>query len=60
MRQRKNTFQTAKQDKFPEEELSEVEISNLPDNKFEVMIRKVLKILGRRMDEQSEKFLTKS
>ena len=31
-----------KQDKTPEEELSEVEISDLPDKEFKVMITKML------------------
>ena len=49
-------FQTKQQDKTPEEELSEVEISNLSDKEFKVMIIKMLKELGRRMDERSEEF----
>ena len=41
-------------DNPPEEELSEVEISNLPEKEFRVMIIKMIKELGRRMDTQSE------
>ena len=39
------------------EELSEVEmeIGNLPEKEFRVMIVKMIKELGRRMDAQSEK-----
>ena len=44
------------EDKTPEEQLSEVELSNLPDKEFKVMIIKMLRELGRRMDEQSNKF----
>ena len=42
------------QNKSPEEELSEVEISSLSDKEFKVMIIMMLKKLGRRMYEHSE------
>ena len=48
-------FQTKEQDKTLEEELSEIEINNLPDKEFKVIIIKMLKKFGRRMDEHSEK-----
>ena len=44
-----------KQDKTPEEELSDMEIGNLPKKVFRVKVVKTIKELGRRMDEQSEK-----
>ena len=44
------------QDKTQEEELSELEIGNLPNKEFKVMILKMIKELRRRMDEHSEKF----
>ena len=47
-------------DKTPEEELSEVEIGNLPEKEFRVMIIKITKELRRRINAQSQKFLTKS
>ena len=47
-------FQTKEQDKTPEEELSEVEIGNQPKKEFKVMIVKMIKELGRRMEAQSE------
>ena len=43
-------FQTKEQDKTPEEELSEMEISSLPNKKFKGMIIKMLNEFGRRMD----------
>jgi len=43
------------QGKTPEEELNEVELSNLSNKEFRVMILKMKKELGRRLDEQSEK-----
>ena len=48
-------FHTKEQDKNPKEELSEGEISNLPNRMFKVMIIMMLKELWRRLDEQSEK-----
>ena len=48
-------FQMKEKDKTPEEELSEVEIGNLPEKEFRVMIVKMIKGLGRRMDTQSKK-----
>ena len=44
------------------EKLSEVEINNLPNKEFKVMIKKMFKELERRLDKQSEKLniLTKS
>ena len=48
-------FQIEEQDKTSEKELSKVEISDLPNKEFKVMIIKMLRELGRRMDEQSEK-----
>ena len=55
MRQQGNMFQTKEQDKTPEEELSKVEIGNLPKKEFRVVIKKMIKELGRRMDAQSKK-----
>ena len=42
------------QGKTPKE-LNEVELSNLSNKEFRVMILKMKKELGRRLDEQSEK-----
>ena len=48
-------FQMRKQDKTPEEQLSEVEIGNLPEKEFRVMTVQMMKELGKRMDAQSKK-----
>ena len=48
-------FQMKEQDKTLEEELTEVEIGKLLEKEFKVMIIKMIKELGRRLDEQSEK-----
>ena len=42
------------QDRTPKE-LSDVKIGNLPKKEFSVMIIKMIKELGRRMDAQSKK-----
>ena len=47
-------FQRKKQDTTPEEELHEVEIGNLSQKEFRVMIV-MIKELWRRMDAQNEK-----
>ena len=54
IRQQRNMFPMKEQDKTPEKDLSEVEISNLLNKKFKVMIVKKFKQLGR-LDEQSKK-----
>ena len=56
MRQQKHFFKTKNKDKTTEKELSEVEICNLSNKEFiKVMITKMVKELGKRFDEQSEK-----
>ena len=47
--------QVKEQGKTPEEQPSEVEIGNLPEKEFRVMIVKMIQELGKRMDAQSEK-----
>ena len=54
MRQQRNRSQTKEQDKSPEE-LSEVEISNLPKKEFRVMTVKMIQDLGKRMQAQTKK-----
>jgi len=48
-------FQTKEQDKLPEEHLGEVEIGNLPEKEFRVMMIKRIQDLGKRMEAQVEK-----
>ena len=54
MRRQRNTFQVREQDKTPEKELSETEMSNLPNKEFKQRVLRMLTDLGRRMDELSE------
>ena len=50
MGQQRNIFQTKEQDKIPEQQLSEVEIGNLPEKEFRVMIAKMIQDLVKRME----------
>ena len=54
MRQQRNIFQTKEQDKTAEE-LNEVEIGNLSEKEFSVIIVKMIEELESRMDAQGEK-----
>ena len=55
MRQQRNRFQMKEKEKTLEEELRDVEIGNLPEKEFRVMIIKMVKELSRRMNSQTEK-----
>ena len=44
------------QDKTPEKQLSEVEIGNLPEKEFRIMIVKVIQDLGKTMEKMQEMF----
>ena len=43
------------QDKTPEKQLTEVEIGNLPEKEFRIMIVKMIQDLRKRMEEKIEK-----
>lgn len=49
-------LQTKEQDKTSELVLDEMEVYELPNREFEIMVIMVLTILGRRMDKHSENF----
>lgn len=49
-------FQTKEQGKFLEIDTNEMEISNLPDEEFRVIIINMLMVLWRRMDKYNENF----
>ena len=42
-------FQMKEQDKTPEKQVNEVEISNFPKKEFRIMIVKMIQDLGKRM-----------
>ena len=43
------------QDKTPEKQLTEMEIGNLPEKEFRIMIVKMIQDLGKRMEAKIEK-----
>ena len=50
MSQQRNTSQTKEQDKTSKEQLSELEIGNLTEKEFRVMIVKMIQDLGKRTE----------
>ena len=44
-----------KQDKTPEKQLNEMEIGNLPEKEFTIMIVKMIQDLGKRMEAKIKK-----
>ena len=44
------------QGKIPEKQLNEVEIGNLPEKEFRIMIVKMIQDLGKRMEKMQEMF----
>ena len=47
-------YQMKEKDKTPEKQLNEVEIGNLPEKEFRVMIVKMIQDLGKRMEAKIE------
>ena len=48
-------YQMKEQEKTPEKQLNEVEIGNLPEKEFRIMIVKMIQDLGMRMEAKIEK-----
>ena len=48
-------YQMKKQDKTPEKQINEVEIGNLPEKEFRIMIVKMIQNLGKRIEAKIEK-----
>ena len=48
-------YQVKEQDKTPEKQLNEMEIGNLPEKEFRIMIVKMIQDLGKRMEAKIEK-----
>ena len=48
-------YQVKEQDKTPEKQLNGVEIGNLPEKEFRIMIVKMIQDLGIRMEAKIEK-----
>ena len=49
-------YQMKEQEKTPEKQLNEVEIGNLPEKEFRIMIVKMIQNLGNRMEKVQETF----
>ena len=47
-------YQMKEQDKTPEKQLKEVEIGNLPEKEFRIMIVKMIQDLRKRMEAKIE------
>ena len=54
MKMQNAMYQMKKQDKTPEKQLNEVEIGNLPEKEFRIMIVKMIQDLGKRMEGKME------
>ena len=55
MKRQMAMYQMKEQEKTPEKQLSEVEIGNLPEKEFRIMIVKMIQDLGKRMEAKIEK-----
>ena len=55
MKRQRVMDQMKKQDKTPEKQLNEVEIGNIPEKEFIIMIVKMIQDLGKRMEAKLEK-----
>ena len=48
MKRQRTMYQMKEQDKTPEKQLNEVEIGNLPEKEFRIMIVKMIQDLGKK------------
>ena len=48
-------YQMKEQDKTPEKNLNKMEIGNLPEKEFRIMIVKMIQDLGKKMEAKIEK-----
>ena len=55
MKRQRTLYQMKEQDKTPEKQLNEVEIGNLPEKQFRIMIVKMIQDLGKRMEGKIRK-----
>ena len=55
MKRQRAMYQIKEQDKTPEKQLNEVEIGNLPEKEFRIMIMKMTQDLGKRMEVKIKK-----
>ena len=55
MKRQRAIYQMKEQKKTPEKQLNEVEIGNLPEKEFRIMIVKMIQDLGKRMEAKIKK-----
>ena len=55
MKRQRAMYQMKEQDKTPEKQLNEVEIGNLPEKEFRIIIVKMIQDLGKRKEAKIEK-----
>ena len=55
MKRQRTFYQVKEQDKTSEKQLNEVEIGNLPEKEFRIVIVKMIQDLGKRMEAKIEK-----
>ena len=55
MKRQRTMCQMKEQDKTPEKQINEVDIDNLPEKEFRIMIVKIIQDLGKRMEAKIEK-----
>ena len=55
MKRQRAMYQMKEQDKTPEKQVNEVEISNLPEKEFRIMIVQMIQDLGNKMEAKIEK-----
>ena len=55
MKRQRTVYQMKKQDKTPEKQLNEVEIGNLTEKEFRIMIVKIIQDLRKRMEAKIQK-----
>ena len=55
MKRQRAMYWMKEQDKIPEKQLNEMEIGNLPEREFRIMIVKMIQVLGKRMEAKIEK-----
>ena len=55
MKRQRAMYQMKQQDKTPEKQLNEMEIGNLPEKEFRIMIAMMIQDLGKRIEAKIEK-----
>ena len=55
MKRQRTMYQMKEQDTTPEKQLNELELGNLPEKEFRIMIVKMIQDLGKRMEAKIKK-----